>query len=74
MKLTITEISVHRETESPVFGEIVTRVKLDDEGGGTFVKLIQHNDSGENEISLDFNEIPYIMNAIDMLKKGGEDE
>jgi hypothetical protein len=69
MKLTVTEISVHKEDESPIFGEIVTHVKLDDEGAGTFIRLIQHNDTQVNEIRLDFNEIEYILKAIDILKE-----
>lgn len=73
MKLTITEIAVHKEDESPIFGDIVTHVKLDDEGAGTFIKLIQHNDTQMNEIRLDFNEIKYILKAIEMLKEGNND-
>lgn len=73
MKLTVTEISVHKETESPIFGDIVTHVKLDDEGAGLFIKLVQYNDSQTNEIRLDFNEIEYILKAIEMLKTGMED-
>ena len=73
MKLTITEIAVHKEDESPIFGDIVTHVKLDDEGAGTFIKLIQHNDTQMNEIRLDFNEIKYILKATEMLKEGNND-
>ena len=71
MKLTVTEISVHKEDDNPIFGDLVTHVKLYDEGGGTFIKLVQHgNDAKTNEIRLDFNEIEYIMKAIEMLKEG----
>lgn len=73
MKLTVTEIAVHKEDESPIFGDIVTHVKLDDEGAGTFIKIVQHNDTQMNEIRLDFNEIEYILKAIDMLKAGNTD-
>jgi len=68
MKLTVTEVTIHKENESPVFGELATHVKLDDEGGGEFIKIIQHNDTGCNEIRLDFEDIEYIMKAIEMLK------
>jgi hypothetical protein len=70
MKLTVTEIAVHKENESPIFGDIVTHVKLDDEGGGTFIKIVQHNDTQMNEIRLDFNEIDHVLKAIEMLKEG----
>lgn len=73
MKLTVTEIAVHKEGESPIFGEIVTHVKLDDEGGGPFIKIVQHNDTQMSEIRLDFNEIEYIMKAIEILKEGSAD-
>ncbi len=68
MKLTVTEIAVHKENESPIFGDIVTHVKLDDEGAGPFIKIVQHNDTKMDEIRLDFNEIEYILKAIEMLK------
>ena len=68
MKLTITEISVHSEKENPIFGEIATHVKLDDEGGGLYIKLIQYTDTGTQEIKLDFNEIEPIINAINILR------
>jgi len=70
MKLTVTEIAVHKENESPIFGDIVTHVKLDDEGAGPFIKIVQHNDTKMDEIRLDFNEVEYILKAIEMLKAG----
>lgn len=73
MKLTVTEIAVHKEGESPIFGDIVTHVKLDDEGAGAFIKIVQHNDTQMNEIRLDFNEIEYILKAIETLRAGYTD-
>ena len=73
MKLTVTEVTIHKEDESPVFGELVTRVKLYDEGAGEFIKIIQHNGDVCNEIRLDFGEIEYIIKAIDTLKEGLND-
>ena len=73
MKLTVTEIAVHKEGESPIFGNIVTHVKLDDEGAGSFIKIVQHNGNNVDEIRLDFNEIEYILKAIEMLKAGKHD-
>jgi hypothetical protein len=70
MKLTVTEITVHREDESPVFGELVTHVKLDDEGGGAFVKLIQFNNIQMNEVRFGFNEFEYLVQAVNALKAG----
>jgi hypothetical protein len=74
MKLTVTEIAVHKEGESPIFGDIVTHVKLDDEGAGTFIKIMQSSDTQMNEIRLDFNEVEYIIKAIEMLKESAGDQ
>jgi hypothetical protein len=68
MKLTVTEVAVHKQDESPIFGDIVTHVKLDDEGAGMFIRIIQHYDTDMNEIRLDFIEIEHILKAIEMLK------
>lgn len=70
MKLTVTEISIHRESESPVFGELVTKVSLCDEGGGVFIRMSQDTDEGFNSIRLDFNEVEYLVQAINILKTG----
>lgn len=74
MKLTVTEIAVHKEGESPIFGDLVTHVKLDDDGGGTFVRILQSSDTQMNEVRFDFNEFQYIMKAIEMLKEGHVDD
>lgn len=69
MKMTITEVSVHPEDENPVFGRDTTRVRLDDEGGGAFVKLIQENEIGDmNVVRLDFKELETIVKAIRLLE------
>jgi hypothetical protein len=73
MKLTVSEIKVHKENENPIFGESVTSIKLDDEGGGMFVKIIQDNGTQMNEIRFDFNEIEYILKAIEILKENAGD-
>jgi len=73
MKLTVTEIAVHKETESPIFGELTTHVKLEDEGGGAFVKICQSRDTGYNEIRIDFDEVEYLFQAIEKLKEGNHE-
>jgi hypothetical protein len=70
MKLTVTEIAAHKQDQNPIFGDLVTHVKLDDDGGGLFIKIVQHDDTRTNEIRLDFNEIEHILKAIEMLKEG----
>lgn len=63
MKLTITEIAVHKENESPVVGDLVTYVKLMDDGGGEFIKLVQYTETDVHEIRLDFKAIEMIKEA-----------
>jgi hypothetical protein len=72
MKLTVTELAIHKEDESPIFGDMVTHVKLDDEGGGAFIKITQECESQLNEIRLDFTEVEYLIKAIEMLKEGSD--
>lgn len=67
MKISIIEISVHQENESPLFGERNTFVRLCDEGAGQFVSIYQ---DGENSVRLDFNEVEYVVQAINLLKAG----
>jgi hypothetical protein len=64
MKLTITEISIHKKSDSPIFGELNTKVKLADEGGGMFVKISQDSDDGYSEIRFGFDELDYLNEAI----------
>jgi hypothetical protein len=71
MKMTITEVAVHPEDESPVFGRLRTLIRLDDEGGGAFVKLIQEDDFGKlNEVRFDFKELEAIIEAVKLLEMG----
>jgi hypothetical protein len=70
MKITVTEIAIHKENQSPIFGELTTKVGLGDEGGGVFVKITQNRDDGLQEVRIDFDEVEYIMKAIEMLKEG----
>lgn len=71
MKLTVTEIAIHREDQSPIFGDLTTRVSVDDEGGGIFVRITQDTDDGPVSIRMDFNEVEYLVQAINILKSGG---
>lgn len=71
MKMTITEVAVHPENKSPVFGDMITKVRLDDEGGGIFIKLIQEDESGKlNEVRFDFDELETIVEAVKLLEVG----
>ena len=65
MKLTITEIAIHPENRNPIFDEATTKIRLDDAGGGMFVKIIQD----DGEIELDFSEVEFLVSAVNKLKK-----
>lgn len=68
MKLTITEITMHPEGQSAVFSELATKIRLADDGAGTFVCITQDTDAGTATIRLDFKEVEELVRAIAMLK------
>ena len=56
LRVTPVCVSVHMKGESPVYGEGVTHVQLEDEGGGAFVVLRQfgdHEKAGELRFDID---------------------
>lgn len=68
---TILKVAVHREEEHPIFGEGVTYVKVEDEGGGPFI-VIEQDDSdfhqkGMNHLRFDYEELQVIQEAAKML-------
>jgi hypothetical protein len=74
MKLTVTEIAVHREDQSPIFGDLTTHVSVADEGGGIYVRITQDTDDGPVSIRMDFNEVDHWVQAINILKSGVQDD
>lgn len=69
---TTTTISIHRVGDNPVFGESVTTVSLDDDGGGMFIVL--HQPDGAQQMRLDFRELELIVDAARMLMEGIDPE
>ena len=69
MKLTITEVTMHHEGQSPVFSELATKIRLEDEGAGEFVSITQDTDRGVATIRLDFEEFDYLLLAVNTLRK-----
>lgn len=54
-------VAVHREGESPVFGEGTTHVQIEDEGAGAFVILRQFGDhEKEGELRFDSDELQVV--------------
>ena len=56
-KTTITQVTIHKADDSPVFGESATRIKLEDESCGAY--LIIEQDGGS--ITLDPEELDLIV-------------
>ena len=56
-KTTITQVTIHKSGDSPVFGESATRIKLEDESCGVY--LIIEQDGGS--ITLDPEELDLII-------------
>ncbi len=61
-------VSVHARGQSPIFGEGVTHVIVDDEAAGPFLRLKQA-DSEKGEVCLDINELEAIVIAARKLIK-----
>lgn len=59
MKVSIVKIAVHRDVESPVYGENAITIELDDEGGGMFFVIAQ----GENRIRIELEELKKLTSA-----------
>lgn len=64
---TVTEIAIHPIGVNPVYGEGVTRVRLEDEAGGIFLSIVQDNDSGSHRITIDPEELPVLTQAVSTL-------
>lgn len=68
LMMTTTAISVHRKGDSPVFGESVTVVALDDEAAGPYITLEQYPDTvKEAKIKLEIDELEMILKAAKQL-------
>ena len=69
-KTTITQVTIHKSDDNPVFGESATRIKLEDEGAGRY--LVIEQDGGS--ISLDPEELDLIIAEAKKLMAQFEDE
>jgi len=67
LKKTMVAIAIHRDDESPIYGENTTVVSLDDEGTGQFVTIRQTAQLHSAEIRLDPGEVPIVLDAAQKL-------
>jgi hypothetical protein len=66
---TITEISVHTTAESPIFGENVVKVRINDHAAGAFLELSSNNpdESVPNQVSIDAEQFHEVVKAVALL-------
>lgn len=63
-KTTTLKVAVHREDVNPVFGEGVTFVSVDDEAGGPFLVIEQHDDDVQpGTVRFDYEEFMAVAEA-----------
>lgn len=68
-KISTITLAVHRAGDSPVCGDGVTHISLDDDGGGEFLKFWQIDSDENGVIRLALEEWPTICEAVEMLRK-----
>ncbi len=68
MKSMITRMSMFREDDNLIYGKSVTEICIDDEGGGMFIVVKQHPDTGPQEIRLDLDEIDDFIKNLQYMK------
>jgi hypothetical protein len=67
-KTTILQVCIHREEVNPIFGEGNTYVSVDDEAGGPFLTIEQHDDDIEpGKVRMDYEEFMAVAEAAKML-------
>ncbi len=65
---TIMSVSVHNKAVNPIYGEFNVVVRVEDEGGGPFLVLEQSTDDSVNQkIRLDYDELLAVVQAAKML-------
>lgn len=64
----VLEMIVCRQGD-PIYGELVTKIKIDDEAAGEFIKIIQERggEKERQEIEIDREEWPIIRDVINKL-------
>ena len=70
-KTTVIAMSIHNESDNPIFGESATHVKIEDEAAGPFIVLSQGGETLEvGEVRFDFDEFDVIVAAVKQLNEG----
>ena len=69
LKLTPIAVSIHRDTEHPLFGEGAIHLKLEDDAGGFFFEVSQEGQA----FKIDFEELKQLVVAGKFLLDGAGD-
>lgn len=65
-KTFVERVNLYKDGDNPVFGNSVTTVTINDDGGGPYFILSQSRDEWDGKIYLDFEEIEPLF---ELLKK-----
>lgn len=57
LRVLVMEKSIYPEGKNPVYGEEVTRIRVDDEAGGGFLVIQQSTDHGVSEVRVTIEEL-----------------
>ena len=74
-KITTMSVSICLPNHNPVYGDSVTTISIEDDGGGGYIKLQQHGDSLKpGIIKVDVEELKHIVKIATKLLKNYEPE
>jgi hypothetical protein len=68
MNILTREVVLYPADHNPFLSNRATYVSLQDEGGGAFIDITQHDDSRNNTVRFDFEEIEHLLKAVNLLR------
>ncbi len=68
--ITTIAVSVHPQGASPIYSELATHLRIEDEGSGPFLAIRQNIDGQTGEVRMDKGEIRYVLEAALVLMAG----
>lgn len=72
MNILTREVVLYPDNHNPFLSDRATYVSIQDEGGGVFISITQHDDSKSNTVRFDFEEIEHLLEAINLLRRQKE--
>ena len=71
-KSIFSKVNMFKDSDSPFFGASVTEISVDDEAGGVFISIVQHQEDNSPEIRFDVKEINMLCINLKYMKKVAE--